>query len=125
MTTKRKKLGKWGEDKAIDYLDKKGFRILDRNVYTAYGEIDIVAETALENSALTVFIEVKTRTTKQFGFPEQAVGPRKREHILDAAAAYLQKNPQRGDHWRVDVIAVERYSGHQEPRIHHFVDVFS
>ena len=42
MANRNKKIGKWGEDLAAVYLEEKGYLILDRNVYTSYGEIDII-----------------------------------------------------------------------------------
>ncbi len=125
MTEERKRLGEWGEELAAHYLKKKGYKILDRNVRSRYGEIDIIAEDADRGSEVTIFIEVKTRSSTRFGRPEQAVDRRKREHLTSAAAAYLQEHPQRGDHWQVDVIAVERIPSQGKPQIYHFKDVFS
>lgn len=125
MTKQRKKLGKWGEELAVHYLEERGYKILDRNVHFRHGEIDIIAEDPERGREVTVFIEVKTRSSTLFGHPEQAVDHKKKEHLLSAAIAYLQKHPQRGDHWQVDVIAVEDYPSEQKPQIHHFKNVFS
>lgn len=86
--------------------------MLERNLRTPYGEIDLVAR----KDDLTVFVEVKARTSRSLGPPEIAVGPRKKAHMLACAQHYAQQNLV--DHWRVDVISVERISG--EASITHF-----
>ncbi len=125
MGGNRKKLGRWGEAQAVSYLEKKGYCILDRNVYTPYGELDIIAAAGDPARTRVFFVEVKTRTSHAFGFPEEAVDERKMEHILSAASHYLQDHPELGEHWQVDVIAVEQLSDAVDPEIYHFVDVVS
>ncbi|RLD04580.1 MAG: YraN family protein [Chloroflexota bacterium] len=125
MTKKRQQLGRWGETKAAEYLEKQGYKIIDRNAYTQYGEIDIVAQQTIKNTPYTIFVEVKTRTTTTFGYPEEAITNLKREHILASAMAYLQENPQLSDNWQVDVIAIRRLNTKTEPEIRHFENVFS
>lgn len=125
MTKKRQKLGRWGETKATEYLKTQGYTILARNVYTEYGELDIVAQQTVKNTSYIVFVEVKTRTTITFGYPEEAVTNLKREHIVASAMAYLQENPQLDDNWQVDVIAIRRLNTESEPEIIHFESVFS
>ena len=74
-------IGKWGEQAAAEYLQKLGYEILDKNARTPFGEIDLVAR--LE--AVTIFVEVKARTTRSFGLPEEAITPRKLSHMLACA----------------------------------------
>lgn len=100
--THNQKIGKWGEQAAADHLVSKDYEIIARNVRTPYGEIDLIAK----KDDTTIFVEVKTRTTKSFGPPEIAVTPRKRQHMLSCAEHYAQQNEI--DHWQIDVIAVER-----------------
>lgn len=133
MSTYRQKLGKWGEDLAAQYLISHGYTILAHNARTSYGEIDLVASytdphTVLDNAVadpVVVFVEVKTRSSTSYGFPEAAINPRKQEHILAAAQAYLQENPDLGGDWRVDVIAIQRHSSGKNPSIEHFENVFT
>ena len=131
MKTSRQALGAWGEDQAVAYLEKLGYAVIDRNARTLYGEIDLVARQELtgdtiahgdENDTQTmiVFVEVKTRTSVKFGFPEQAVNSRKQEHMLASAEAYLQSHPELEDDWRVDVIAVQRFRSGRPVEIVHF-----
>lgn len=95
------RIGKWGEDTAVEYLTQRGYEIIARNVRTPYGEIDIVAKQA----DITIFVEVKTRTSNTMGLPEEAITPRKREHMLSAADHYAAEHEI--DHWQIDVIAIE------------------
>ncbi|WP_276661388.1 YraN family protein, partial [Syntrophomonas wolfei] len=61
-----RELGLWGEELAAQYLGKKGYKILERNFYTRYGELDLVCE----KDDNIVFVEVKTRRSTRFGSPE-------------------------------------------------------
>jgi len=113
MSDYRQKIGKWGEEVAVEYLKSRGFRVIARNVRTPYGEIDIVAE----NEGFTSFVEVKTRTTSSMGPPEISVTPRKQEHMLASAEHYAQEYEI--DNWQIDVIAIEGKPGSQ-PNIIYF-----
>ena len=112
------KIGRWGEDVAAAFLEKLGDEILEKNTRTRYGEIDLVTR----RGGVTVFVEVKTRTTRSFGLPEEAITPRKQAHMLAAAAHYAAAH--RIDSWQVDVIAVEGRPG-KEASIEHFENVLS
>jgi putative endonuclease len=125
MKTARQHLGKWGEDLAADYLLQRGYQIVDRNVRTPYGEIDLIAcREILANGPpaknLTVFVEVKTRSSTSFGLPEQAVTRRKRAHLLAAAQEYIRIHPELEGDWRVDVIAILRAGSAGPPQIEIF-----
>lgn len=100
--TRQVAIGKWGEAVAGDYLRARGYEILACNARTPYGELDLVAR----QGETIVFVEVKTRTNLAFGLPEEAVTVRKRAHLLDSAAHYLQTHPELDGDWRVDVIAI-------------------
>ncbi|MEJ5312981.1 MULTISPECIES: YraN family protein [Anaerolinea] len=115
MNTYRQRLGKWGEDLAVKYLTQKGYIILARNVRTEFGEIDIVAQ----RGETMIFVEVKTRTSQDFGYPESALTPQKKSHLLSAIQAYLQKAVSEPPAWQVDILAIEREKG-KEPLIEHF-----
>lgn len=81
-------LGKKGEEEAVRYLKAKGYTIISRN-WRFYGyEIDIVA--GIDD--FIVFVEVKTRTSKQFGNPEDFVGNVRMKRMVDAAHHYLIEN---------------------------------
>jgi len=120
MSNRRQKIGHWGEQIAAEYLVKKGYRMLATNVRTPYGEIDLLCQ----RESQIVFVEVKTRTSNTFGYPEDSVTPRKQAHMLSAAEHYLQEHEIDGD-WQCDVIAVEGSPGGKPPRITHFENVLS
>ena len=107
------RIGKWGEDAVAAYLAERGYEIIARNVRTPYGEIDIVSRQA----DITIFVEVKTRTSNRMGLPEDSVNLRKQAHMLACAEHYAMENAI--DHWQIDVIAVEGRVG-LEPKITHF-----
>ena len=113
MSDHNQKIGAWGESVATEYLEKRGSVIIARNARTPYGEIDIVSE----KDGITIFVEVKTRTSNSFGPPEISVTPRKQEHMWAAAEHYAQENEI--DHWQIDVIAVEGKLN-AVPKITHF-----
>lgn len=99
---RRQRLARWGELKAAEMLDSKGYQVLERNFRTPYGEIDLVA---LKDECL-LFIEVKTRSSQVFGYPEQAVDSRKGLHLVQCAEWYMQNNPTAAASYRIDVAAL-------------------
>lgn len=101
----RCRLGRQGEDAAARYLEKRGYRIIARNYRPGrLGEIDIIAGKA----ELTVFVEVKTRRSRSFGMPQEAVNGRKAARLRALAAAYLVSHTARPSrNYRFDVIAIE------------------
>jgi len=107
------RIGKWGEDTAAEYLTQRGYEIMARNVRTPYGEIDIVTR----QGDITIFVEVKTRTSNKMGLPEESITPRKREHMLAAADHYAAEHEI--DHWQIDVLAIEGKPG-SNPKITYF-----
>ena len=107
------KIGKWGEEVVAAYLIERGYEIITRNARTPYGEIDIIAKQA----DITIFVEVKTRTSNKMGLPEESVNLRKQAHMLACAEHYAAENAI--DHWQIDVISVEGKVG-LEPMITHF-----
>lgn len=122
MKTSRQSLGKWGEKIAAEYLIESGYTILARNARTPFGEIDLIARHNLDASQEIVIVEVKTRSSTIFGFPEEAVSRQKREHLKNSAEAYMVQHPELGTFWRVDVIAIQRSAGNAQPDIRHFVN---
>jgi len=80
--------GRIGEEEAVKFLKKNKYRIIERNFRTKFGEIDIIAKKGKK----VVFIEVKTRKTIIFGYPEEAVDERKLNKIKKVALYYIQKN---------------------------------
>ncbi len=98
---KRPSFGDWGEKVAVNYLMKQGYQILDRNYKTKLGELDIVAK----ERDIIVFVEVKTRSSRSFGLPQEAVNFKKQNKIMRMAMQYLQNRDLRGT-WRIDVVGI-------------------
>jgi putative endonuclease len=118
MTTQKQATGRWGEETAVHFLESHGYTILARNLHTAHGEIDIVAS----KEGGLVFVEVKSRSSHAFAYPEDSVTLRKQAHMLSAAEEYFQAHPESGESWQFDVIAIERKPG-KNPEIVHFENV--
>jgi len=93
--------GKEGESIAIEYLLSKGYKILEKNFRTKFGEIDIIAK----EGEYIVIIEVKRRISDSFGSPELSVNPKKQEKLKKLALLYLHKLG-REHPVRFDVIAI-------------------
>jgi putative endonuclease len=112
---RKQQVGRWGEQVAADFLINKGWDILERNVRSAYGELDLIAR----HGDIIVFVEVKARTGAGYGLPEEAVTQDKRDHLLRAIQAYWQAKDEEPA-WRVDVIAIQGRPGAKDVRIEHF-----
>jgi putative endonuclease len=115
--TEHLETGKKGEELATEYLRQKLYTIVARNWRHSRCEVDIIAR---DGTGL-VFVEVKTRTSDDFGHPEESVDPGKQGMLLNAAQAYLM---QVGEDLplRFDVISVRL--AEKKPQIEHFEDAF-
>ncbi|MFT6882607.1 MAG: putative endonuclease [Marinoscillum sp.] len=102
MNTKSK--GKYGEDLAVSFLEKKGFEITERNYRYGRGEIDLIG--ILDNKLL-VFIEVKLRKGNTYGEPESFVSNAQQKLIIKAAENYLFAINWEKD-IRFDIISITR-----------------
>ena len=100
--TARLELGERGEDAAVKFLRRNGYKILVRRFKSHAGEIDIIAR----QKDWLVFIEVKTRQTEQYGAPSEAVKKEKQRHMIRVALDYLRllKNPR--IKFRFDIVEV-------------------
>lgn len=110
---KRRDIGILGEKLANDFLQKKGYRITETNYRSPEGEIDIVAR----HGDYLVFIEVRTKTSRAFGSPEESITPAKMARIRATAAHYQQARSNLPALWRIDVVAVELNPTGQPSRI--------
>jgi len=113
----RQIIGAWGEGQAAGFLNVNGLEIIEKNYRTPEGEIDLIAKEGDE----WVFVEVKTRTNLNYGFPEEAVTDEKMEHLSAAAELYLLDHPE-VQNWRIDVIAVQGKPGKSDPEFDWFKD---
>ena len=104
MSKSSRNLGIWGENEAGKYLIKKGYSILERNIRTSHGEIDIVALL----DGLVIFVEVKTRQTENYGLPEESINSSKTERLIQSSEAYMQAHPEFDQGCRIDVISIQK-----------------
>ena len=103
MKDARKRLGDEGEAFAAVFLKNKGFKILSIQHRTPFGEIDLVCE----HHGEIVFVEVKSRRSAQFGYPEEAVTTKKFQNMLGSAHHCITEKGWVDRPWRMDVIAIE------------------
>ena len=88
MSLYNRSVGTDGENIALVYYLKKGYRMLARNTHSRFGELDLI----LEKEDTVVFVEVKTRSTANKGMPYEAVNPRKLVTLQRNMRFYLLKN---------------------------------
>ena len=100
---KRRETGITGEKLAADLIKKRGYKIIETNYRCPPGEIDIVAR----HKDCLVFIEVRSKTSRRFGTPEESITAVKREHLRATAMHYLQTHEDLPEQWRIDMVAVE------------------
>jgi len=100
---KRRDTGILGEKLAKDFLKKRGYHIKETNYRCPEGEIDIVAK----HKDYLVFVEVRTKTSLEFGSPEESITPTKMERLRATASRYRQTHSNLPQLWRIDVVAVE------------------
>ena len=117
MKTQNKLTGRFGEDLAAKFLEKKGYKILKRNWGSRWGEIDIIGEV----DGVIVFVEVKTKTSLLYGSPTQMVDSRKLQQIARMAAVYPAGIKQMK---RIDVVTVLLNRDHSVREINHYQGVY-
>lgn len=114
----RRSAGDWGEDLALRFLEERGYKLVERNYRTRYGEIDLI----LRIGQSLVFVEVKLRRGRGFGDPLEAVTPRKQEAIRSMAEQYLAEYEPEYDELRFDAVGI--LAGGGPPEIHHVEGAF-
>ena len=101
MTTDKRLLGSWGEERAAEYLRRKRWKIVGMNYTTRFGEIDLIAE----NRNYIAIVEVKMRRNADFAQAREFVTPHKQRRIRLAAESWLEANPTKKQP-RFDVMEV-------------------
>lgn len=104
MTRGRQRLGAHGEDQAAIWYQQQGYEVVDRNWRCDRGELDLV----VRRDGTLVFAEVKTRSSRTFGDPAEAVTPAKQQRIRRLAMRWLQEKGQGAAELRFDVVAITR-----------------
>ena len=99
----RQEVGKLGEKLAQKFLKKRRYRVLETNYRCARGEIDIIAR----HKDFLVFVEVRTKSSPDFGTPEESITQSKKEKLIASALTYISEHENLPPSWRIDVVAVE------------------
>jgi putative endonuclease len=99
--SKHNEIGEKGEQTAADFLVNKGYAILHRNWRSGKKEVDIIA---LKDNIVAI-VEIKTRSSNDFAFPEEAVNKRKQQLLKAAAEAFMNANRQYPD-YRFDIVSI-------------------
>ena len=99
----RREVGKLGEKLAQRFLKRRGYRVRETNFHCREGEIDIVAQ---QRDCL-VFVEVRTRSSLDFGTPEESITGSKKEKLIASALTYVDTHQNLPSSWRIDVVAIE------------------
>lgn len=131
-------IGKKGEDIAVEYLKKKGYKVIERNFRKGYGEIDIIAierkkpstssgkifslSERRESKGILVFVEVKTRTSDTFGSPLESITPWKLRPLIKTAQYYSMLHSELPSELRLDAISVILDSS-GKPMIEHLENI--
>jgi putative endonuclease len=111
------KSGAEGENLAGEFLKQKGFAVLERNYRHKKSEIDLI----VSQGNWLVFVEVKTRSSTAFGYPEEFVDYHKKKMIFAGALQYMYDKNWQGN-VRYDIVAINFVCG--KPQIHHIEDAF-
>lgn len=106
MSHLKKDEGALGEKYASKFLEKLGYKIIERNFRLRNGEIDIITIDNSEKDKVLVFIEVKTRKSTKFGTPLEAIGYYKLRALTNAAQVYKISHRGLPDALRIDAIAI-------------------
>lgn len=119
MTSPSQHFGRWAEGLAEQWLQKKGYRILERNLRVGGGELDLIAQ----YHDTLVFIEVKGRRTSQFGGAPYSINDRKKRQIMKLASYYLSQHGLSNQFCRFDVILITE-SDQDSPKLTHLEQAF-
>jgi len=117
MGQSKRVIGLYGEESAVQYLKRKGYSIIERNVYIAGGEIDIVAK----KDTLLVFVEVKTRKSDVFVDPLDVLDDKKSQQLIDCCDEYMTQKKLLTFDYRIDLITILICG--QENRIEHITGI--
>lgn len=117
--------GKKGEDAAASFLKRQGFTIIEQNFRIRNGEIDIIAIDPSTGSGqkTLVFVEVKTRSSEQFGTPFEAIHYWKMKALLNAAQVYKISHKNLPDLMRIDAVAVSINKNGEVINIEHIKNI--
>lgn len=110
-----RKVGARGEGIAAGWLEAHGYQLIDKNNSTKWGELDLI----VSKDNILVFVEVKLKSTEEFGMPEEMIGQSKLAQVKKTAEMYLLDNPEianKFDRYQIDAVCIVESTG----RINHY-----
>jgi len=110
LPAEKKEIGQRGEEMAVSFLKGLNYQILERNYRCKLGEVDIIAR---DNDTL-VFIEVRTRSSLDFGLPQESINRRKRHQISKVALEFMLRKKMKNIPARFDVVAISLEPGKEK-----------
>jgi putative endonuclease len=114
-----KKIGDFGQQIGREFLDRRGYRVIASNYFGPEGEIDLVAQQGQQ----LVFIEVKTRLSTNYGWPEEAIDRKKITKLLKTVGHYLVEKEVADDNFRLDCLAVAIDRANLKAQIRHYKNI--
>ena len=118
MKKEKLRIGRIGESIAGEYLEKKGYRIIECNYKTKYAEIDLIAY----RKNILVFLEVRTRVEEKFGSPEESIKRDKLYRLIKNAQAYIARKNY-NNRYRIDAVCIVLDKNHCLKRINHYENI--
>lgn len=103
MSAERIETGKKGESLAQSFLKRSGYKIIEKNYKTRFGEIDIIGK----DRGYVSFIEVRSVNTERFGLPEETIDRKKQLQVTKVALSYIKKYQLEDTPCRFDVVCIE------------------
>ena len=119
MSDTRQQFGLLGERIAERWLERNGWKIVNRRFRSGHRDIDLVAE----RHGVVAFVEVKARKGLEFGEPVEAVGWRKRRELSRSARVWIDRHGRGPESYRFDVIGIHMVQ--DRVRVRHVEDAFS
>lgn len=118
---RRLSLGKRGEGMAKKYFESLGYVFVAGNYRYERAETDLIFKDSRQK--ILMFIEVKTRSSRKFGLPEEAISPKKQQQMIKSAGGFIMNHPEYNDYIkRFDVAAIMIEGG--EEKINHIINAF-
>ncbi len=111
--------GKKGENRALEFFQNKGYRLLERNWRYGRTEVDLI----LAKGTLCLLVEVKYRETQTHGLPEEGIGPKKIKDLMLAAENFWDENPQY-ERLRIDVLSIYYDKSLSKYEYFHIEDIY-
>lgn len=111
-------LGRQGEQFVVQYIEQLGWKVISKNYHSRFGEIDIIAMDGRE----IVFIEVKARSNREYGEPQESVDRRKLNKMIKTAQLYLLSKQQENESYRFDLFTLKKSQNGLQ--IEHFKNIF-